>query len=80
MNWPTRAKDTMARPAVRAAFFAERRRARASMPSVALAKMAAELMGFSTENSEVATPRAKDQVGRGPRWGMGAVYRLESGV
>ena len=38
--------------------------------------MAAALMGFSTENSDVATPRANDQVGRGPRWGMREVYRL----
>src|SRR5512133_3298896 len=47
------------------------------MPAVALAKMAAALIGFSTENSDVATPRANDKVGRGPRVGMGGVYRLE---
>ena len=70
MNWPTRAKPSMAAPTVSEAFLALRRRAVRSIPAVALAKMAAELIGLSTENNEVVTPRAKDQVGVGPRWGM----------
>jgi acetyltransferase-like isoleucine patch superfamily enzyme len=42
--------------------------------------MAAELMGLSTEKSEVVTPSAKDQVGEGPRWGMAPLYRYHGAM